>query len=75
MRTVFMAISVAVLLATDAAPALAAEAGAGFFPAPSPPWHLSFDGHEPEPVAIHASWLPAFVPGSATDDWQPDRTE
>ena len=66
MRTVFMAISVAVLLATDAAPALAAEAGAGFFPAPSPSWHLSFDGHEPEPVAIHASWLPAFVPGSAS---------
>ena len=66
MRTVFMAIPLAVLLATDAAPALAAEAGASFFPAPSSAWHISFDGHDPEPVAIHASWLPAFVTESAS---------
>jgi hypothetical protein len=64
MRAVFTAVPLAVLLAAPASPALAAEDGVGLFPAQAPAWHLSFDGHDPEPVAIHPSSLPAFMPES-----------
>lgn len=61
MRAVFTAVLLPVLLVVPASPALAAEDGAGLFPAHVPAWHLSFDGHDPEPVAIHSGWLPAFA--------------
>lgn len=63
MRACFTATLVAGLLAVPAAQAAAAGGDAPvLFASPAPAWHLTFDGHEPEPVAIHADWLPVFLP-------------
>ena len=67
MRARFTVALVAGLLALPAARAAAAEGdGPALFASPAPAWHLTLDGHEPEPVAIHADWLPAFLPAEGT---------